>query len=227
MARYDRDRLYENVWSAPLKIVAEKLGIAPETVAKVCKQLRIPLPDKGHWNKLATGKAVSVRPPLKAVHFVSKNSAESQRGSGKNPGYGSGRLMERYNREELYEDVWKYSFPQLDSKWGTKADTLSHICKALRIPVPGVGYWNKVAAGKPVPLRSPLPPVSVDPRFLTRECSCAGRLCRLIRPADALPLTTVRFLAYSLPVIEEVLDMEVGEDYFRYARQKLKRLRPS
>ena len=50
---------------------------------------------------------------------------------------------------------------------------------------------------------------------------------RLIRPADAPPLTTVRSLAYFLAVIEEVLEMEVGEEYFQYARQKLQRLRPS
>jgi hypothetical protein len=50
---------------------------------------------------------------------------------------------------------------------------------------------------------------------------------RLIRPADAPPLTTVRSLAYFLPVIDEVLEMEVGEEYFQYARQKLHGLRPS
>ena len=48
---------------------------------------------------------------------------------------------------------------------------------------------------------------------------------RLIRPADAPPLTTVRSLAYFLPVIEEVFETEVGEEYFQYARQKLQRLR--
>jgi hypothetical protein len=50
---------------------------------------------------------------------------------------------------------------------------------------------------------------------------------RLIRPADAPPLTTVRSPAYFLPIIEEVLDMEVGEEYFQYARQKLQRMRRS
>jgi hypothetical protein len=50
---------------------------------------------------------------------------------------------------------------------------------------------------------------------------------RLIRAADAPPLTTVRSLAYFMPVIEEVLETEVGEEYFQYARQKLQRLRPS
>jgi hypothetical protein len=50
---------------------------------------------------------------------------------------------------------------------------------------------------------------------------------RLIRPADAPTLTMVRSLAYFMPVIEEVLEMEIGEEYFQYARQKLQRLRPS
>src|SRR6202453_5370884 len=44
---------------------------------------------------------------------------------------------------------------------------------------------------------------------------------RLIRPADATPLTNVRSLAYFMPVIEEVLEMEVGEEYFQCVRQKL------
>jgi hypothetical protein len=50
---------------------------------------------------------------------------------------------------------------------------------------------------------------------------------RMIRPAEAPPLAIVRSLAYFLPVIDEVLEMEVGEEYFQYARQKLHRLRSS
>src|SRR5712671_4545173 len=46
---------------------------------------------------------------------------------------------------------------------------------------------------------------------------------RLIRPADALPLGTIRSLAYFLPVIEEVLGMRVSPDYFQYLRRKLER----
>ena len=47
---------------------------------------------------------------------------------------------------------------------------------------------------------------------------------RLIRPADAPPLGTIRSLAYFLPVIEEVLDQRVGPDYFEYLRHKLARI---
>jgi hypothetical protein len=38
---------------------------------------------------------------------------------------------------------------------------------------------------------------------------------RLMRPADAPPLGTIRSLAYFLPVIEEVLDMRVRPEYFQ------------
>lgn len=49
---------------------------------------------------------------------------------------------------------------------------------------------------------------------------------RLIRPADAPPLGTIRSLAYFLPVIEEVLGSRVSPDYFHYLRHKLERVKP-
>jgi hypothetical protein len=49
---------------------------------------------------------------------------------------------------------------------------------------------------------------------------------RLVRPADAAPLGTIRSLAYFLPVIEEVLGMRVSPDYFQYLRHKLERTTP-
>jgi len=49
---------------------------------------------------------------------------------------------------------------------------------------------------------------------------------RLMRPPDALPLSTIRSLAYFLPVIEEVLGMRVSPGYFQYIRRKLERIAP-
>jgi len=46
---------------------------------------------------------------------------------------------------------------------------------------------------------------------------------RLIRPAAAPPLGTIRSLAYFLPVIEEVLLLRASPDYFDYLRHKLTR----
>jgi len=47
---------------------------------------------------------------------------------------------------------------------------------------------------------------------------------RLMRPADAPPLGTIRSLAYFLPVIEEVLGMRVSPEYFQHVRRKLERI---
>jgi len=47
---------------------------------------------------------------------------------------------------------------------------------------------------------------------------------RLMRPADAPPLGTIRSLAYFLPVIAEVLDMRVSPEYFQHVRRKLENI---
>ena len=47
---------------------------------------------------------------------------------------------------------------------------------------------------------------------------------RLMRPADAPPLGTIRSLAYFLPVIEEVLELRLSPDYFHYLRHRLGRV---
>src|ERR1022692_3970420 len=47
---------------------------------------------------------------------------------------------------------------------------------------------------------------------------------RLMRPADAPPLGTIRSLAYFLPVIEEVLGLRISPKYFQHVRGKLERI---
>ncbi len=44
---------------------------------------------------------------------------------------------------------------------------------------------------------------------------------RLLRPTNAPPLGTIRSLAYFLPVIDEVRDLTISQDYFRYLRSKI------
>ena len=44
---------------------------------------------------------------------------------------------------------------------------------------------------------------------------------RIFRPAEAPPLTTVRSLAYFVPVIDELLATPIDENYFQYVRRKL------
>ena len=47
---------------------------------------------------------------------------------------------------------------------------------------------------------------------------------RLLRPVDATPLATVRSLAYFQPVIEEVQELKVSDDYFQHLRRRLEHL---
>lgn len=50
---------------------------------------------------------------------------------------------------------------------------------------------------------------------------------RLMRSTEAPPLGLIRSLAYFLPVIEEVINLQVSPDYFQYLRQKIARLAPT
>ena len=47
---------------------------------------------------------------------------------------------------------------------------------------------------------------------------------RLVRPADASPLGTIRSMAYFVTAIEEVLGMHVNPEYFQHVRRKLQRI---
>jgi hypothetical protein len=46
---------------------------------------------------------------------------------------------------------------------------------------------------------------------------------RMIRPAGTAPLGEIRSLAYFLPVIEEVLQLQVGQEYFQHLRHRIQR----
>ena len=50
---------------------------------------------------------------------------------------------------------------------------------------------------------------------------------RLARAADAPPLGVIRSLAYFSPVIEEVLRLQVGPEYFRHLRKRTGQFTPA
>jgi hypothetical protein len=47
---------------------------------------------------------------------------------------------------------------------------------------------------------------------------------RIFRPPDAIPLQPIRSLCYLLPVIDEVLQLHVSQDYFRYLQFHIDRV---
>jgi len=47
---------------------------------------------------------------------------------------------------------------------------------------------------------------------------------RIFRPPDAFPLQPIRSLYYLLPVIDEVLQLHISQDYFRYLQFHIDRV---
>jgi hypothetical protein len=64
ITKYDRDRLYEEVWKTPKKTLACQYGVSDTAIRKACRRLDVPTPPRGHWNKVAAGQPVGQRPEL-------------------------------------------------------------------------------------------------------------------------------------------------------------------
>jgi hypothetical protein len=59
---YERDKLYEEVWSEPVTAVAKRYGVSDVAIHKTCKRLAIPVPPRGYWARLRAGKPVERQP---------------------------------------------------------------------------------------------------------------------------------------------------------------------
>jgi len=55
-----------------------------------------------------------------------------------------------FTRQELYELVWKEPLSRLAKKYNISDNGLRKRCKKLNIPLPEVGYWQKLQYNKPV-----------------------------------------------------------------------------
>jgi hypothetical protein len=55
--RITRDRLYAEVWTEPAPKVAARYGISSTALAKICRKLDVPAPDRGYWALHAAGRA--------------------------------------------------------------------------------------------------------------------------------------------------------------------------
>lgn len=56
---FERQALYEEVWSTPLTKLGEKYGMSDNGIRKVCKAMNIPLPKVGHWARIEAGQEIS------------------------------------------------------------------------------------------------------------------------------------------------------------------------
>jgi hypothetical protein len=99
---------------------------------------------------------------VRRVDARTVTSSAPQKRSG--PPEVSANLMSRYDRERLHDEVWSQPTREVAARYRISDVALGKTCRKLYIPLPGRGYWNKKAAGKPVRKRPPLPAVTVRAR---------------------------------------------------------------
>ncbi len=63
-SRYDRQRLYDEIWKESSEAVAKRYGVTGVAIAKACRLMDIPKPPRGYWAKVAAGGKLPKRPPL-------------------------------------------------------------------------------------------------------------------------------------------------------------------
>lgn len=71
-------------------------------------------------------------------------------------------LVSRYSREEIYKEIWLEPIRRVAKRYKLSDVGFAKVCKKLNIPRPGLGYWAKRAAGKPVQKQPPLPKLMGD-----------------------------------------------------------------
>jgi|CXWL01.1.fsa_nt_gi hypothetical protein len=57
------------------------------------------------------------------------------------------RLVVRYNRSTLYEQIWSQPVQEVAKLYGISDVRLGKICRVLQVPVPPRGYWARVRNG--------------------------------------------------------------------------------
>ena len=67
VAAYNREALYEEVWTEPLWVLCRRYGISDVALAKACQRQKVPLPGRGYWNKKIAGRPVQDRPELPPI----------------------------------------------------------------------------------------------------------------------------------------------------------------
>lgn len=73
--RLTREELYQQVWSVPMRTLAQRFGLSDVGLAKTCRRMVVPVPGRGYWAKKAAGKRVK-QIPLSALP---PNSSSVQR----------------------------------------------------------------------------------------------------------------------------------------------------
>src|SRR5262245_11968822 len=58
-----REQLHQMVWSRPVQEVARGIGVSGVALAKTCRRMGVPVPERGYWARVAAGTPHR-QPPL-------------------------------------------------------------------------------------------------------------------------------------------------------------------
>ncbi|HTE39209.1 MAG TPA: hypothetical protein VK629_00170 [Steroidobacteraceae bacterium] len=71
--KFERVPLYEEVWKEPITRLAKKYNLSDNGLRKICDTLNIPLPERGHWARIAAGHQIPIPPlsegPTQSTYF--------------------------------------------------------------------------------------------------------------------------------------------------------------
>ena len=65
-----REELYQHVWTTPINLLSQALGLSDVGLAKTCKQMNVPRPGRGYWARLDAGEQ------LKKIPLPSPSAAD-------------------------------------------------------------------------------------------------------------------------------------------------------
>jgi hypothetical protein len=117
--------------------------------------------------------------------------------SAKPPGWSDHRVpvaSVTVTREELFQQVWETPLVRLAVQYGVSNVALGKTCRRLNIPLPGRGYWARVAAGENV-TRPPLPKATATQAWV-----------RLARDPTAKPVGSKGDASVPQVTVAETLD---------------------
>lgn len=152
------NQLLHLLWDKPATHIAGDLGCCQASVLIRAKDLGLPKPGHGYWQKKTAGVEVEIPPEVKVL--MAKLDAEAL-GAKENPILGKRRCRARRrsgcrpliawpSAPELLCRLWTEPATHIALGLGCKYGCVLARAKALRLPTPGNGYWQKKNAGIPV-----------------------------------------------------------------------------
>lgn len=109
-----------------------------------------------------------------------------------------------WKRELLYTEVWAQPMTKVSEKYGISDVAIAKICRRLRVPVPGRGYWARKAAGYTVK-QTPLPPFKNPPVIPHRMHVQIPKPQIESTDPELIKIAEVESRAVSIPTVEHAL----------------------